>query len=411
MTTTRETTHPPAFAIARSTLGFVAAGLGLIVCAVAVLLVDREVDRQMAGALGLQRIHIEHVSAIESAARNTYVLMLERWLRPLPEWRARERAIEQAVGDIRHKMAEFSAEPEFSSSEAEARNRLVVAIALWSNRVQQAVVAADGPSATGEVRILIDAVERSAEDVAAIDSVAGASTDKRVEELHTRQTLAQAALVAAAVVVLGLAARWWRDRARVQRRLRASEQARHDAQSAESLRMQFFANTSHELRTPLVAIRGFSALIDDAANGIPKVHDAAVEIDREAADLPGADRQHPAGGQDRARRRRDDVERRRRRAGVRRCVQRCTALIGAKPVELAVEVDGTVPPVRSDAVKLAHVFSNLLVNAIKFTPSGRVTVRIAPPRSERPWSRWPTRASGCPLTPSSASGTPSSRPT
>jgi signal transduction histidine kinase len=68
---------------------------------------------------------------------------------------------------------------------------------------------------------------------------------------------------------------------------------------------------------------------------------------------------------------------------IRRCVQRCTALIGAKPVELAVEVAGTVPRVRSDAVKLTHVFSNLLVNAIKFTPSGRVTVRIPRPRDER----------------------------
>ncbi|MGH7439575.1 MAG: hypothetical protein ACRENE_28125, partial [Polyangiaceae bacterium] len=216
MTTTRETTQPPAFAIARSTLGFLAAGLGLIVCAVAVLLVDREVDRQMAGALGLQRVHIERVSAIENAARSTYVLMLERWLRPLPEWRARERAIEQAVADIRHKTSDFAAEPALSSSEAETRNRLVVAVAFWSNRVQQAVVASDGPSATGEVRALIDAVQEEAEDVAAIDSVAGVSTDRRVEELHLRQTLAQGALVAAAVVVLGLAARWWRERARVQ---------------------------------------------------------------------------------------------------------------------------------------------------------------------------------------------------
>jgi signal transduction histidine kinase len=383
VTTTRETTQPPAFALARSTLGFLIAGLGLIACAVVALVVDREVDRQMAGALALQRIHIERVAAIENAARNTYVLMLERWLRPLSEWRTRERAIEQAVADIRRKTAEFSAEEALSSSEAEARNRLVVSIALWSNRVQQAVVASDGPSATGEVRVLIDEVQGSAEDVAAIDSVAGTSTDKRVEELHSRQTLAQSALVAAAVVVLGLAARWWRDRARVQRRLRASEQARKEAQSAERLRMQFFANTSHELRTPLVAIRGFSALIDDAANGIPKVHDAAIEIDREAADLLGQiDNILQAAkiGHGGVEVTLSDVD---LEQIVRRCVLRCTALIGAKPVELAVELDGSVPRVRSDAVKLTHVFSNLLVNAIKFTPSGRVTVRIPKPHDEQ----------------------------
>ncbi|MGH7436399.1 MAG: sensor histidine kinase, partial [Polyangiaceae bacterium] len=96
--------------------------------------------------------------------------------------------------------------------------------------------------------------------------------------------------------------------------------------------------TSHELRTPLVAIRGFSALLDDAARGNAKVHEAAVEIDREAADLLGqidnilqaAKIGH--GGVE-VTLTDVDVEK-----VIRRCVQRCTALIGAKPVDLAVEI-------------------------------------------------------------------------
>jgi signal transduction histidine kinase len=60
---------------------------------------------------------------------------------------------------------------------------------------------------------------------------------------------------------------------------------------------------------------------------------------------------------------------------IRRCVQRCTPLVGSKPLEIRVDLPAELPPAWSDPVKLAHVITNLLANAIKFTEKGHVAVR------------------------------------
>jgi two-component system, sensor histidine kinase and response regulator len=141
------------------------------------------------------------------------------------------------------------------------------------------------------------------------------------------------------------------------------------------MRTQFFANTSHELRTPLVAIRGFAALIGDTPDLRPSIREATLRIDREATDLLGQidnilDAAKLARGG-------DDVQIGDVDVGnvVRRCVQRCAPLVASKAITLEVDIASTLPLVRSDAVKLQHVLTNLLANAIKFTEQGRVSIR------------------------------------
>ncbi|MBK8259994.1 MAG: hypothetical protein IPK80_01495 [Nannocystis sp.] len=52
-------------------------------------------------------------------------------------------------------------------------------------------------------------------------------------------------------------------------------------------------------------------------------------------------------------------------------------------------VDDALPPIRSDRLRLRQILVNLLTNAIKFTESGQITVRVdALPRDDRPWVRF-----------------------
>jgi len=56
-------------------------------------------------------------------------------------------------------------------------------------------------------------------------------------------------------------------------------------------------------------------------------------------------------------------------------MQRCTPLVASKVIALEVDVSQGLPRLQSDAVKLQHVLTNLVANAIKFTENGRVSIR------------------------------------
>ena len=59
-----------------------------------------------------------------------------------------------------------------------------------------------------------------------------------------------------------------------------------------------------------------------------------------------------------------------------RCVSRCQGLLRDKAVSLELLVPPGAPPVRADFVQLQQVFTNRIANAIKFTETGRVEVRV-----------------------------------
>ena len=177
-----------------------------------------------------------------------------------------------------------------------------------------------------------------------------------------------------------------------------AERAREAAETANRAKSQFLSTMSHELRTPLNAIAGYTELLEMGVRG------------------PVNDEQ------------REDLARIRRSANVLMSLvndvlnfarieagQVTVALeevrldqllaemegmiapqLRSKRLRFALDADG-VPPVRADADRLKQILTNLLTNAVKFTPAGgeiRVTADVAPDAGTVPMARIQVRDSG-----------------
>jgi signal transduction histidine kinase len=155
-----------------------------------------------------------------------------------------------------------------------------------------------------------------------------------------------------------------------------AEEALHEL---DRMKSEFIAATSHELRTPLFTIQGFVKLLLDG-----KVPDAETQkeflsiIDREG---------------DRLGHRIDDLldisvvesggmKLRKKGVSIKEVVQRVVAnlqsLAREQEVTLEAELPPTLPELIGDEQRLEQVVSNLIDNAIKFSPEkGRVIVRTS----------------------------------
>ncbi|HSK90918.1 MAG TPA: ATP-binding protein [Euzebyales bacterium] len=146
----------------------------------------------------------------------------------------------------------------------------------------------------------------------------------------------------------------------------------------DGLKTELIATVSHELRTPLTAIMGFAELLEDAGHEVSEVYrgfattiwENAERLTRLIDDLlalnhldSNALRFAPAS-QDPA-------------PIVREVVDGFRARARARHVDLAVTADDG-PACEIDGPRLRQVASNLVANAIKFTPveGGRVEVAI-----------------------------------
>lgn len=152
-----------------------------------------------------------------------------------------------------------------------------------------------------------------------------------------------------------------------------SEQARVAAEDANAARTRFFAAANHDLRQPLNAIglltqslRHVRKLEDvgevadhltSCVDGMTAVVDELLEITRlDAGSLtpdPGAVRV-------------DQL--------VRECCRQFE--IAARIKGLAMEIDAPEVYVRSDREMLSRVLNNLVSNAVRYTPAGRISVAI-----------------------------------
>jgi signal transduction histidine kinase len=137
---------------------------------------------------------------------------------------------------------------------------------------------------------------------------------------------------------------------------------------------EFNADVSHELRTPLAVIRGASELLL-AQDGLPdKTRERIRRIDRAARQsteltqallvLSRSERQAPSDGES------SDVG-----VVVDQVIDTHRPQIGSKPIEIAVEKHASLSVAAPSSV-VAVALGNLIGNAFKYTPSGKVTVHV-----------------------------------
>jgi len=158
----------------------------------------------------------------------------------------------------------------------------------------------------------------------------------------------------------------------------ADEQtARADADAANRGKDQFLAVLSHELRTPLNAMMGWARLLRSGQLDEAQRVRAAEIVERNAllqsqlvSDL--IDLSRIAVGKAEIERTPVDLV-----LVVRQAIDAVSSDLDAKGVALTADLDDTAGEVLGEARRLQQVVTNLLLNAIKFTPAGgRVTARL-----------------------------------
>ena len=160
------------------------------------------------------------------------------------------------------------------------------------------------------------------------------------------------------------------------RALKALEIAQEEARRAAQVRDRFFANVSHEVRTPLNAVLGLAsalahtsltdrqtqmlALITGAGDALRRVLDDMLDLSKMQA---GQFRLAPAPF---------DL-----RADIAAVVEMRLATAEQRDVALSVRFsDAASGQVLGDGVRITQIVSNLVSNAVKFTPVGSVDVRV-----------------------------------
>lgn len=159
--------------------------------------------------------------------------------------------------------------------------------------------------------------------------------------------------------------------------LRLEERARQVAEANRS-KSRFLANVSHELRTPLNAIVGYSALAregvyGDLPNELQTAHDRIataaehlVELVNEILDLSRIESGRMAVEPEPV-----DIH-----AVLDSVLTVVQPMVDAKGLELRMRVASDLPRIETDSRHLRQIVLNLVVNAVKFTERGRVSVHV-----------------------------------
>ncbi len=149
-----------------------------------------------------------------------------------------------------------------------------------------------------------------------------------------------------------------------------------EAERINKITSQFIANMSHELRTPLNSIIGFSAMLSDAdkhTNLDPQEYGGIINqsaeqllaIINEILDISRIQSdQHTL-----------NIENVYLSELLDDCLIMLKNQVAEKELELIFSVEPNIPEMRLDPGKMRQVFTNILGNAIKFTPNkGSITV-------------------------------------
>jgi len=148
---------------------------------------------------------------------------------------------------------------------------------------------------------------------------------------------------------------------------------------ADIAKAEFIATVSHELRTPLTSIKGYSDLLVAGAMGpladaqkqfMDIISSNADRLTRLINDLLDISRLESG-------RIKLDVKPLQIQYIVQEVVVSLRAQFEAKGLSLQVEVPEDLPWVRGDHARLTQVLTNLVGNAYRYTPEGKVTIAVS----------------------------------
>ena len=159
------------------------------------------------------------------------------------------------------------------------------------------------------------------------------------------------------------------------RQTRALEEARRAAEAATRAKSEFLAAMSHEIRTPMNGVLGVAELLKESPLSAEQQElvrtlegsgQALLRVINDILDFSKVE----AGRMELERVAFDPAE----------CVEATAELLApaaqAKGLELDLWIDPAVPPVHGDPGRVRQVLLNLAGNAVKFTPSGGVTLEL-----------------------------------
>jgi signal transduction histidine kinase len=183
-------------------------------------------------------------------------------------------------------------------------------------------------------------------------------------------------LLAVSFLVAGLI-RERRDAARVDERSHELERLSAELLRANRMKSEFLANVSHELRTPLNALVGFVDLLRDGVYGelTPRQAQPVERVAASASHLRHLVDQVLDIAKLAAGRLEVHAETVALRPFVLDVASELEPLLSEKGLTLSLTVGASLPRVKTDPTHLRQVLVNLVGNAVKFTPSGGISVK------------------------------------
>ncbi len=152
----------------------------------------------------------------------------------------------------------------------------------------------------------------------------------------------------------------------------------------EKIRKDFVANVSHELRTPLTSIKGYVEALLDGAKDDPEMSTRFLDIILKQSDRLNLiledllQLSRIESGQVLLKQDPLDI-----RTLVERTLPMIKPLADKKGHQLRVEIPADLPPILGDEERLVQVLTNLLDNAVKYTPAQGIITVAARPAGDR----------------------------
>jgi signal transduction histidine kinase len=212
-------------------------------------------------------------------------------------------------------------------------------------------------------------------------------TSSRLESLSTllagnRELIVYGGIASFGILMMGLAIGnvSSNSKSKTAEQLELLKQEKEKAENLAKLKSEFLNQVSHELRTPLAVIIGYIECITDGLYGEieTKHHEILQVVAKQSTHLKNMIDQILIYSRLEAGKQPVRIEDLQLTKIVSELRETFEFLCRQKGIDLYWELPRDPLPVRSDAVRLKEVVSNLLQNAVKYTDRGSITVRVAP---------------------------------